>query len=54
MKKYGLDLSSFSDVTAKAQSIYGTLLDGTMPCDGAWATDRIALLKQWMDEGMAP
>jgi hypothetical protein len=54
MKDYGLDLSSYSHVKTKAQSIYATLVDGSMPCDGAWPADRIALLKKWMDEGMAP
>jgi hypothetical protein len=54
MKDYGLDLSSYSQVEAKAQSIYATLLDGSMPCDGAWPSDRIGLFKKWMDEGMAP
>ena len=54
MKDYGLDLSSYSQVEAKAQSICATLLDGSMPCDGAWPSDRIGLFKKWMDEGMAP
>ena len=54
MKDYGLDLSSYSHVKTKAQSIYATLEDGSMPCDGAWPADRIALFKKWMDEGMAP
>ena len=54
MKDYGLDLSSYSHVRTKAQSIYATLGDGRMPCDGAWPADRIALFKKWMDEGMAP
>lgn len=54
MKDYGLDLSSYSHVQTKAQSIYATLVDGSMPCDGAWPADRIALFKKWMDEGMAP
>ena len=54
MKDYGLDLSSYSHVKTKAQSIYATLADGSMPCDGAWPAERIALFKKWMDEGMAP
>ena len=54
MKDYGLDLSSYSHVKTKAQSIYATIVDGSMPCDGAWPADRIALFKKWMDEGMAP
>lgn len=54
MKDYGLDLSSFDDVKAQAQKIYSTLVDGSMPCDGAWPEDQVARFKQWMDEGMAP
>ena len=54
MKDYGLDLSSYSHVKTKAQSIYATLVDGSMPCDGAWPAERITLFKKWMDEGMAP
>lgn len=54
MKEFGLDLSSFSDVKAKAQSIYETLQSGSMPCDEAWPAERVGLFKRWMDEGMAP
>ena len=53
MKKFGLDLSSYSDVKAKALHIHAALAKGTMPCDGAWP-DRLALFKTWMDEGMEP
>ena len=54
MKDYGLDLSSFTDVKAQAEEIYTRILDGSMPCDEPWPKDRIALFKQWMEEGMAP
>jgi len=54
MKDYGLDLSSYAEVKARAKDIYSTLEDGSMPCDGAWPEDRVALFKRWMDEGMAP
>jgi hypothetical protein len=54
MKKYGIDLSSFMDVKAKAEKIYATLAEGSMPCDGPWPSDRIVLFQRWMDEGMAP
>ncbi len=54
MQNYGLDLSSHAEVKNKAQAIYTTLAEGTMPCDGAWLKDRVATLKRWMDEGMAP
>jgi hypothetical protein len=48
------DLSVHDDVKANAQGIYDRLADGSMPCDGAWPADRIAVFRQWMDEGGAP
>jgi len=54
MKKFGLDLSSYADVKAKATHIHGAVASGKMPCDGAWSAAQVALFKQWMDEGMAP
>ncbi|HEY1272638.1 MAG TPA: hypothetical protein VGF08_11660 [Terriglobales bacterium] len=54
MKAYGIDLSSFDDVKAKSAAIYATLEDGSMPCDEPWSKEKVALFKQWMDEGMAP
>lgn len=54
MKDYGLDLSSYAEVKARAENIYARLLDRSMPCDEPWGEDRLALFKRWMDEGMAP
>ena len=54
MKDFGMDLSAYADVKKHAENIYARVLDGSMPCDEPWPKDRIALLKQWMDEGMAP
>jgi hypothetical protein len=54
MKDYKLDLSSYVECKAHAQNIYATVKDGSMPCDGAWPADRVALFKRWMDEGMNP
>lgn len=54
MKAYGLDLSSYEDVKAHAGAIYASLEDSSMPCDGPWPAEHIALFKQWMEEGMAP
>ena len=45
------DLSSYDEVRARADAIHGQLEAGTMPCDGTWPADKIALFKQWMDEG---
>jgi hypothetical protein len=46
-----LDLSSYDDVRANADAIYGRLADGSMPCDGAWPEDQVATFKEWMDAG---
>jgi hypothetical protein len=54
MKNFGIDLSSFDDVKTRAQVIYATLLDGSMPCDEPWPKEQVDTFKRWMDEGMAP
>jgi hypothetical protein len=54
MQGYGLDLSSYEEVKARVSEIYACLADGSMPCDEPWPAECLALLKQWMDEGMAP
>jgi hypothetical protein len=45
------DLSSYDDVRANADRIYGRLSEGSMPCDGAWPDDQVATFKAWMDAG---
>ena len=54
MLTYGLDLSSYEDVKAQASEIYARVEDGSMPCDEPWPPERLALFKQWMEEGMPP
>ena len=54
MKDMGLDLSSYEEVKAKADDIYARVEDGSMPCDGPWPKEQVALFKRWMDEGMQP
>ena len=54
MKGMGLDLSSYEEVKAKAESIYSRLEDGSMPCDGPWPKEQVSLFKRWIDEGMQP
>jgi hypothetical protein len=51
---FAFDLSQYDDVKKNAEGIYDRLMDGSMPCDGAWPDDRIALFRQWVDEGYAP
>lgn len=53
MTRFGLNLSSYEEVMAKAQEIYASLEGGSMPCDEPWPKDDVALFKRWMDEGMA-
>ena len=54
MKDFGLDLSSYEEVKARAAEIYARLEDGSMPCDEPWPPERLALFQRWMEEGMAP
>ena len=54
LKDFGLDLSAYADVKAQAENIHSRLLDGSMPCDEPWPKERIAVFKQWIDDGMAP
>lgn len=54
MKEYGLDLSSYEEVKARAAEIYARLEERSMPCDESWPEERLALFKRWMEEGLAP
>ena len=54
MQGYGLDLSSYEEVKAKAPEIYARLEDGSMPCDEPWPKERLPLFKLWMDAGFPP
>lgn len=54
MKEYGMDLSSYEEVKARAAEIYARLGDRSMPCDESWPEERLALFKRWMEEGLAP
>jgi len=48
------DLSDYAAVKANAAAIYARLADGSMPCDGEWPAERIALFQRWMNEGCEP
>jgi CDGSH-type Zn-finger protein/truncated hemoglobin YjbI len=47
------DLWSYSDVSKHATEILRRLENGTMPCDGAWPSEKVNLLRRWIDSGMA-
>jgi len=48
------DLWSYDDVRANANAIYGAVEQGKMPCDGAWPSEQVARLHEWIDAGMLP
>ena len=45
------DLASYDDVRANADRILTKLSDGSMPCDGPWPEERVALFRSWVDAG---
>ena len=45
------DLWSYDDVAARSDAILARLRDGSMPCDGAWTEERIALFEDWVSTG---
>ena len=48
---FAFDLGSYDDVRANAEAIHQRLANGTMPCDGAWPAEQIAVFKRWIDAG---
>lgn len=49
--RFAFDLWSPEDASAHADAILGRLEAGTMPCDGAWPAERVAVFRQWIDAG---
>jgi Ferritin-like len=49
--RFAFDLWSPEDVSTHADAILGQLEAGTMPCDGAWPAERIAVFRRWIDSG---
>jgi hypothetical protein len=45
------DLWSYDDVSRHADAILGAVKTGSMPCDGAWAPEQVALLERWVASG---
>jgi hypothetical protein len=48
------DLWSHDNVVAHQDPIASQLANGTMLCDGAWSTDRVAVFQRWIAEGSQP
>ena len=45
------DLWSYTDVQTHADAIAEHLKNGSMPCDGAWPSERVELFERWMQQG---
>jgi hypothetical protein len=54
MKNFGFDLSSYDDVSARADGILARLQAGDMPCDGAWPPANVKLFSDWVGAGKQP
>ena len=48
------DLWSHGDVVSHQDGVASQLANGTMPCDGAWSSDRLAVFQRWIAEGSQP
>jgi hypothetical protein len=49
--KPAFDLWSHDDVALNSEAIPGRLREGTMPCDGAWPDEQVALFQSWVEGG---
>jgi CDGSH-type Zn-finger protein/truncated hemoglobin YjbI len=51
---FAFDLWSYPDVQAHAAGILECLVNGTMPCDGAWPPEQTAVFRRWTESGTQP
>ena len=51
--RFAFDLWSAPDVRTHAPAILARLRAGTMPCDGAWPAEKVAIFERWVSEGCA-
>ena len=45
------DLWSYDDVSEHADEILAALAAGNMPCDAPWDSDRVDVVRRWVEEG---
>jgi hypothetical protein len=50
--KFAFDLWAYDEVKANAKAVLDRLEDGSMPCDGAWAEEKVAVFRRWVESGM--
>lgn len=48
---FAFDLWAHADVAAHASDILVRLIDGSMPCDGAWPSEKVAVFRRWVEAG---
>jgi CDGSH-type Zn-finger protein/truncated hemoglobin YjbI len=46
---FAFDLWAHADVAAHATDILARLADGSMPCDGAWPPEKMAVFRRWVE-----
>lgn len=49
--KLAFDLWSHDDVAENSDAILERLRSGTMPCDGAWPDEQVAVFAGWIEAG---
>ena len=49
--KFAFDLWTYEDVRTHADAILARVKAGTMPCDKAWAPEKVSLFQHWTEEG---
>jgi hypothetical protein len=49
--RFAFDLWDYREVAGHAAEILARLRDGSMPCDGAWSSERIDLFERWSESG---
>jgi hypothetical protein len=50
--RWAFDLGNYHDVSTHSQHILERLASGTMPCDGKWPEEQIALFRSWVEASM--
>jgi len=54
MQGYGLDVSNYDEVKARAAEIYEARANGSMPCDGPWPNEPSRSSNSGWTRGVAP
>ncbi len=52
--EFAFDLWSYEDVVLNADGILDALESGSMPCDGSWPEENVAVFRSWIASGKAP